>query len=524
MKRGLLVDGVNLDQLRRVIGISTVAYISFPIAVWMLGWLRPALALIGTTALLAGVVDLARQFTAETTARDGRTVSVWKIAAVCIAVCAVVGLNGTGGFGIQTDDWLKHEAILSDLIDQPWPVAYRTSAGSIALVYYVAYYLPAALAGKLWGWTAANVALYLWTVFGCTLVVLWLALLSHAPLWLCVLGFTLFSGLDVVGGALRAHAEGEALSVSINEFRLEWWEGHWLFPGMLSLIAYVPQQATGGWLLTCLAMDRWRAGSTDHPFVLNCALALMWSPYVAIGLACLSVLIFAGDTRILQRGRGQLSIANCAGGVIATICGLYFLSRGAPVHLADAYVSPPSAFARGAFDVGLHGMGMTKFAQHYIASVLLEFLLLACILAFVYRRRTADRRIVVASTCLLLALPFVHHGHFNDLVMRAAIPPLFALLVVSLSALATPARTAARVALVTLLVAGAIHPANMLRRNAIEVLHRGALFQVPQVVSLFDLQRKVRDTWPYLYQYVCPLDAFFFAHLAAPATPIDRDP
>jgi hypothetical protein len=64
----------------------------------------------------------------------------------------------------------------------------------------------------------------------------------------------------------------------------------------------------------------------------------------------------------------------------------------------------------------------------------------------------------------------------------------------------------------------------MLRLNAREVWRRGVLQQIPPVVSLFQLQREVREYWPYLYQYVCPADAFFFKHIARPFVAIDRDP
>jgi hypothetical protein len=510
-----------------VIGLSSIVYLTLPIFIWMVSWLTPILAALGLAAVLAGVVQLAAPFAVATMplCSDEPSISLRQIASICFVVCAVVGLNGVGGFGIQTNDWLKHNAVLSDLIHQPWPAAYSTSAGSIALVYYVAYYLPAALVGKVVGWVAANIALYVWTVFGCVLVVLWLVVLSRAPVWLCLLGFALFSGLDLVGAFLRPTASGlKSWTDWIDNVRLEWWEGHWLFPGMLSQIAYVPQQALGGWLLTSLAIDRWRQGSVDHPYVLSCALALLWSPYISIGLAALSLLVFASEARTGQRVADQLSVANLAGVVVGGILAAYFLARFAPVELNSAYVSPRSAFIRGAFDFGLQGMSWALFVQHYVSFVLLEFLLLACLLRLVYRQFPAQGRLLIASTWLLLALPFVHHGHFNDLVMRAAIPPLFALLVLTLGALAVARSRAVMIGLALLLAVGAINPVNLLRRNIVEVVHRGALFQVPRVTSLFELQAKVKGNWPYLYQYVCPLDSFFFNHMARRASPINRDP
>ncbi len=54
-------------------------------------------------------------------------------------------LSGIGGIGFQHYDWNKHNAILSDLVRESWPVGYTYYGRPVALVYYIAYYLPAAL-------------------------------------------------------------------------------------------------------------------------------------------------------------------------------------------------------------------------------------------------------------------------------------------------------------------------------------------------------------------------------------------
>ena len=56
----------------------------------------------------------------------------------------------------------------------------------MVLTYYVAYYLPAALVGKIAGWTAANVVLFAWSATGAALAFLWLVVLSGAPVWRCL--------------------------------------------------------------------------------------------------------------------------------------------------------------------------------------------------------------------------------------------------------------------------------------------------------------------------------------------------
>jgi hypothetical protein len=69
-------------------------------------------------------------------------------------------LSGIGGFGFQTGDFLERDAVLWELITRPWPVLGHGHAegatNQLALSYSVAWYLPAAVAGKLCGWTAAQ--------------------------------------------------------------------------------------------------------------------------------------------------------------------------------------------------------------------------------------------------------------------------------------------------------------------------------------------------------------------------------
>ena len=104
----------------------------------------------------------------------------------------------------------------------------RDGRDDAVLTYYVAYYLPAALVGKIAGWTAANVVLFTWSAAGAALAFLWLVVLSEAPVWRCLAIFVLFSGLDLVGAAtlvrpvergrldqrLRRRVVGESLDLS----------------------------------------------------------------------------------------------------------------------------------------------------------------------------------------------------------------------------------------------------------------------------------------------------------------------
>src|SRR5690606_22568110 len=211
-------------------------------------------------------------------------------AAVLLAIAA---LNGSGGVGVQTWDWAKHTAILADLVSQSWPVAYRLDASGdqLGLVYYIAYYLPAAVAGKWLGWRAANGTLFLWTVAGVILTWLWMIRIGRASPFAALGVLVLFTGFDLLGAALSL--EGSHLSDRPwwDNFDLEWWQGAAVLPGNITLIAYAPHQALGGWLTTALVLDALRRGRRGFPLIVPLGLGLLWSPFATIGLMALAAVL-----------------------------------------------------------------------------------------------------------------------------------------------------------------------------------------------------------------------------------------
>jgi hypothetical protein len=74
------------------------------------------------------------------------------LAAACLVSLVLISISGVGGNGFQDSDWLKHNSILKDLIEKPWPVIYQIGETDALLVYYLAYYLP----------DSSNVTLLFW--------------------------------------------------------------------------------------------------------------------------------------------------------------------------------------------------------------------------------------------------------------------------------------------------------------------------------------------------------------------------
>jgi hypothetical protein len=182
----------------------------------------------------------------------------WRhILLVFLIALLLLGISGVGGYGYQDTDWLKHNAILKDLVTRPWPVVYRLRGEQAPLVYYIAYYLPAALLGKLGEWTLANQALFLWSLIGLVLAMLWFLILSRQAAFTVVLLFVLFSGLDVVGQVIArsvvAPLRPEIWSI-LRWDHIEQWSVGWQYSSNVTLLFWVPHQALAGWIGAGLLM------------------------------------------------------------------------------------------------------------------------------------------------------------------------------------------------------------------------------------------------------------------------------
>ena len=519
----------------RPLVVATVLYLAAPVAVFFAGWLRSP----WREAALAGLA-----WASWATVRglggagggggiDGRRRRVLGFLGGTALLALVVSLLGAGGAGIPTWDWQKHNAVLADLVAQGWPVAYRLDppAGDLALVYYVAYYLPAALVGRAAGWAAAHAALFAWTVLGVVLAWRWLTRLGRAPAAVALAVVVLFTGFELAGALLGSTRLGP--QPWWQQFDLEWWQGRFVYPGNVTLIAYAPHQALGGWLATALCLEALRRGRRRFPFAAPGALCLLWSPFCALGLAALAALVpLAGGTagagrRLARWGRGQLSLASLAAVVgVALPVVLYFAARLPPPALPADLLPPDWARRHAALAFLPAALGISRFLAEWGRFLAVELLpLVAALFAvgWLARRRRPgagrfDRRLLVAATLLLVALPAIGYGFYGDFAMRAAIPPLFALQVVVARALgrrAAPA--AARAALAVLLLVAALFPLAQLRLHAAKTLARGAWVEVPAraaVEDLFAQQRGPNRHFGFVEQYVASVRRPFVSWLA----------
>ncbi|MBI1373051.1 MAG: hypothetical protein GC159_09845 [Phycisphaera sp.] len=521
--------GVSLQHLRRVLWAASILYLAIPVAIFCAGWLRPVVAAVFVAILAGGVGWWLRELFRPTAPKEGDPpaideprVTVRSLLLAAIPVMLALLICGSGGWGLEDVDWLKHNAVLMDLIRHDWPVTYYTTSGPVTLVYYVAYYLPAAVVGKLFGWTAANHTLWLTTVVGTMIALGWFILLTRGrrPVF-CSVVFVLFSGMDVIGQPIVPLIVGAAINPHGWE-HIEWWSGVSQCPSTLTQLFWTPQHAVTSWLCTAMTLDAIHRRDPRFPGVFLLAMGLLWSPMVIIGLApFIALQWFVQPGAFNARLRTLVAPLNLTGVILGGLLVAYFLQRAVPFDIPKDYdiANPlPNGFVLTMLPVER----IWLFLAPYALFVVLEFALLI-VACFFTLRRDADLRVnrVLLAACLALMTlaPLYRYGYFNDLAMRGSMPALFIVAVFAAAALTHWDRHRIAASAIALMLAiGVATPAIEIRRHLTHTVETGRLIEAPApetVDTLFTLQKTIGQQFDLARQYLGSTDTPFYQVLSA---------
>ncbi len=266
------------------------------------------------------------------------------------------------------------------------------------LVYYVGYWLPAALIGKAFGWQAANFTLFLWTWLGVFLVTFQLGnVLKTSPLKLALL-LIFFSGLDSLGTLLFAQ-EYPTLWPPITH--LEIWSGSLQFSSFTTQLFWVFNQAVPAWLCIALIMNGVKRGQS----ALIWALCFFFAPLASIGLIPYILIDWFKQTDFKAPFKNLRWDILFAAIIIFLLSFFFFTSNTA------------------AQERGFQALAIKDFLAFFLLEGGLLWLLLAPL-------NWRDPRWVITGL-LLLIIPFIQFGSGRDFVMRASIAPLFYLMLMT---------------------------------------------------------------------------------------------
>lgn len=396
-------------------------YLALPACLFAFGWLNTGAALcINVLLIYVGATAWKQLQLSDVSASVRRLFETQHVPfAILLLWCS---LSGTGGIGFQNTDYAASNALLKDLIENSWPLRMQNDT---PLVYYVVYYLPAALIGKFLGWQIANLVLFTWTYLG--LLLIWSLLsiavridqLSPGRKLLAALMFVFFGGMDYFGALLNYGPETTQLGT-----HLEWWASIGQFSSNTTLLFWVPQHVLAPWLTTSALLLVLKRGSGAELIWCLTALSFLWSPMASLGLLPF-LTILSVKTLMTRQYSSTLTVSNFfIGPAIAALAALFYSSNSFqfPTH----WQLNNTGFTRNyllLFALETLAVALPFFSQHLKAKVFLNQINLPPPLKLTGMEKTLGWSAVL----ILLLLPAYKFGIMNDLCMRASIPALFIL-------------------------------------------------------------------------------------------------
>lgn len=439
---------------KSVVYLSTFLYLLLPFLLFVLFWIKPAysipvIAIIGYCAYRVGydmgAKDLA---TIHLSPRQLRQIYIG------IGLLAVwLFFSGIGNLAYQNSDFEVRNAILRDLVQQPWPIKYGSNVDApgeatihdkYLLIYYFGYWLPAAGVGKLAGLQAANLFLIGWTLLGLSLIYALLCIYLKKATYFIVLLLIFWSGLDSVGTLLTTLIYGKGPEFGLLS-HIEWWAGpanvNAQFSSNTTLLYWVFNQTIPLWL--CILLVLINRSAAYLFFVVT--LSLFLAPIGTIGLVPLIAF------QLIKKTSEQ--------GISVTVKDYFTFTNliGATAVFAITF----SFFS--ANKVGsLWGL-VPMYTPGYGLFFLLEVGLLIGFLLVVQR---TSRSLILFCAVLLLLIPFIKLGRLYDFSMRASIAYLFVLFVLTAKTmLDRQVERKFKVGLLAYLLIGSITPGLELTRS-----------------------------------------------------------
>jgi len=412
------VCGVILWMCTRLdLARVSLCYLALPYLFFIPGWLNTPTALCLSVIFL---YSLWRTLRATHSVQESR-ITLQHLAAFTL-ILLWVNLSGAGVYGYQTPDWFMHNARLHDLTELSWPIRYGENQN---LVYYVGYFLPSAMIGKLTSLDIGLRSLFPWTVLGVTLAIRWLSVLGQWRFsFVLVLVFILFGPLDIVNLFLLNLTSATPLlqdfaRIQVNtdylDFRTQYEIGFFLGNTVSNSfqLFWSPQQVISGWLgIALLTFLFFRQQLSSLLFVY--ALLCLWSPLIMLALSPFMLLAMGWGYRHKQQG--MFTFQNTFGAFSLAIIFLVFYFSGGTRDI-------PHEMIFNKLDWSKHGDALAIF---YLAS----WGLYGMVAATGWKRYTpVEKNWLAVLLFALIVLPTQIFGAFNDLLCRGSAPLMFLLLV-----------------------------------------------------------------------------------------------
>ena len=505
-------------RIDRKILIAVYGYLALPMLIFVLGWCRWYIGVPAAIIITLGIILSVREYGPVKEKFNFSRNELLTMAAIMVMVVIWTAFSGIGGYLWQNFDHKTRNTLFEMLVNTKWPVAQTIETGgslqSRGLIYYIGYWFPSALVGKLFGVEAGYAMQFIWTVTG---ILLLYALIccwcKKIVIWPLVV-FMFFSGLDYVGALL-----GNSGTMKIFESdHLEAWSIHYQFSSITTQLFWVFNQAVPVWLACALIF----LGERPKNMIFTWSLILLTSAFPFVGL--LPYVIYYMITRASWRSdyhkvrhvlmdciRNWCSWQNLlAGGTVGVITALYLWGNEALGNSINAVIWHlkemnhfvlllllgillcMGVFWLTAFLI-MHGKGRflknlawilaVLFAGWKMVSIALDngqpvlfnwvnltlfFFLEAGVFLVCLYPMIKSKTLFWITTVWLYVMPLIVIGNSCDFCMRASIPGLLLIYLWCIQVLNEKKETLRVVLLIILLLLGSITPLHEIRRTYVE--------------------------------------------------------
>lgn len=448
---------VNISK-RFLIRLSLI-YIYVPVLLFLFGWVKLPIAVLTTIAMGFGLYHMEKQFNSKPfDEKEYLRIDRLTLITVLLFLVFVAVYCGWGRYTDQAGDWAKHNAVLADLMNKDWPVYYSTDDGNSMLTYYLAQYLVPALIGKIFNtYRVAEVALFIWTTIGLFLIYLNLvrilniykSIMQIAAAWI----LCFFSGPLLLAQKLLQFFSPDNLFWANNNHFMIWMDGITLqYSSHYVMLRWVFPQAIICWL-TLLLLYEHREMIQHYVILLLPALiygTFSFAGIIPICLGCAFAEFIVKRKNLKDCFVRLFSISNIVNALtLGSILILYFWG--------NITGEKPDEIGIAVTDYGNRGYAYFIF----VACMVVSF----GVFLFGRYKKNAFYWTAIVS---LLILPIFKMGLYNDLVMRASIPGLFVLMLLTVDELnhvlglsfryMKLPRCICTIGLVLILLIGFIHP------------------------------------------------------------------
>lgn len=439
-------------------------YMVLPFLIFAIGWMGKRFWIPIVTIV---IICLIKTFKNSYNTISLQIIDYKKFLFILCIIGVWVYLSGIGKYVFQNEDHYTRNGIFEILVNYEWPIINDVVTGTLpgnphatSLMYYIGYWLPSAIVGKVVGINAGYFFQYIWAVLGIVLVYYFLCVKLDKFLVWPILIIIFFSGLDLVGIWLT----GENLFSISNDMHLEWWGQPYQYSSMTTQLFWVFNQSIPAWLCTILIMTQ--KNNKSIVFLLSCALITSTFPFV--GLIFISVFYCFNNIKkldfishIKSTLKSTLTIQNVLGGGIIGIFTFLYLK---------------SNVASGQFmKESVYGYSYDNNLLKYLIFILLE-IGVYFVLLYKYNNKNFLYYLLLLLLCLI---PPIKIGEGADFCMRVSIPPLFILMVLIIEAIDKSYRLRDRVIfytfVITLLI-GSVTPLHEMSRtisNTINSVNEG---------------------------------------------------